>query len=170
MSSTEKPTKRKAGKSPRQIGDLLPDVLQDVVARRSGMTIDLMAAWDDLAGPDYARKTRPQKIRWPRRASQDDPFKPGTLVIACSPEKALFLQHEVGELIERVNRFFGFEAIAAIRIEQKQVGTAAETPVKRVLSETERERLEAVTKKITDPELRERIERLGKGVIGRRRT
>jgi hypothetical protein len=167
MSSTEKPAGKKKRRTASQVGDLLPNVLLDVIARRSGMTIDLLAAWDDIAGPDYAGRTRPEKIRWPRRASEDDPFRPGTLVIACAPEKALFFQHETGEIIDRVNRFFGFEAISVIRIEQRHIRSEQHAPARRPLTAEEEKRLGEVTDKIEDPGLRERLERLGRGVLGK---
>ena len=52
---------------------------------------------------------------------EDDPFEPAVLVIACEGVAALHLQHETGEIISRINAFFGFNAIGRIRIVQKPV-------------------------------------------------
>jgi hypothetical protein len=154
----------------KHLGDIVPGILEPVIARRSGMTHDLIAGWEDIVGPQYATNTRPEKIVWPKRASDIDPFQPGTLMVACDGAKALFLQHEADQVIERLNLFFGFQAIAKIRINQKPV--RAPEQKSRTASELdaiESARLENVTGKISDPELRKRIEAFGKGVILRQR-
>ncbi|MCB1418612.1 MAG: DUF721 domain-containing protein, partial [Notoacmeibacter sp.] len=65
--------------------------------------------------------SRPERIVWPRRASDDDPFEPATLVVACEGFAALALQHETNEVIARVNAFLGFAAIGRVKIVQKPV-------------------------------------------------
>lgn len=153
------------------IGSLLPDVLEEAIARKSGMRIDLIAAWPELVGRKYASATRPKEIRWPRRASQDDPFKPGTLFVACEGGKALFLQHELPQLIERINRFFGFEAINACKIVQTAIeADIGSKPRQRPLTKDEEKRLADTLDKVDDPELREKLDRLGRGVMGRARS
>jgi len=154
----------------KHLGDLVPGILEPVIARRSGMTHDLIAGWEDIVGPNYAMVSRPEKILWPKQAGDDDPFQPGTLVVACDGSKALFFQHEMDQTIERLNHFFGFQAIAKIRINQKPVAV----PVRKAksapdLSANERQRLEKVIAQITDPELKKRVAAFGEGVIARQR-
>ena len=43
-------------------------------------------------------------------------FEPAALVIACEGAAALRLQHETGEIIERVNAFLGFGAIGRLEL------------------------------------------------------
>lgn len=149
----------------------MPGILEPVIARRSGMSHDLIAGWEDIVGPDYASVTRPEKILWPKQASDVDAFQPGTLIVACDGSKAVFFQHESDQIIERLNHFFGFQAIAKIRINQKPVKIPARKarPAPE-LNESETERLEKVTDRITDPELKKRIAAFGKGVIQRQRA
>lgn len=134
------------------------------------MTLDLIAAWEEIAGPDFATCTRPEKIRWPRRASELDAFEPATLILACDGAKAVFLQHESGELLARLNLFFGFEAIARIKIVQKPVRPPHRPEPPRVdLTAAEEKRLGDRLRAIADPELRHRLEKFGRGVIARQR-
>lgn len=170
MSSTGKPGNAVSRAGARQVGDLVGSVLEETVARRTGMTIDLIAAWEDIAGPEYAPFTRPERIQWPRQASDAEAFEPGTLVIACDGARSVFLQHQSGEFISRLNQFFGFEAIARIRIVQKPVHApqlSRRAPPE--LGPDERERLEGIVGKVGNEELRTRLRRLGEGVLGRRR-
>ena len=174
MSSTDKNQKPAGGPSwqrtkARQVSELLPDILSDVLTRRTGMTLDLIAGWEDIVGPDYAHCTLPEKIVWPRRMDDTDPFKPGMLVVACDGAKALFFQHETIQTLERINHFFGFEAVDKIRILQKPViprqknrRKPPELPVEK------KQKLADVLSHIDDPELRKRLEKFGEGVFSRK--
>lgn len=156
----------------KPVGDLATRLLEPVIARRAGMTIDIVMAWEALAGEKHAPYTMPHKINWPRRASQDDPFKPGTLIVHCDGPRAILFQHETGLIVERVNTFFGFAAIEAVKILQKPVQRKRK-PAKaepKKLEATRRRKLDRILTNIDDPKLRASLERLGKGVLGKRRT
>lgn len=160
--------KRSLGAS-KSISELLGKVLEPAIARRTGMRLDLMTAWSELAGPEFSDTTRPEKINWPRRAHEDDPFQPATLVVACEPSSALFFQHSQAELLERVNRFFGFEAIARIRILQKPVTSEIEG-IRKPEQNPTGEQIKALNDSLStieDPQLRETLLKLGQGILSR---
>lgn len=152
------------------LGDLMSSVLEDVVARRSGMTIDLISAWGEIAGPNYAGFTRAEKIIWPRQISDLDPFQPGTLVVVCDPSKAIFFQHETSQILERLNMFFGFEAIGKIKIVQKPVVAPTKT-IRKVpdrLDEASETKLSKMMSHIENDELRKKLEKFGRAVLHNR--
>lgn len=161
-----------AGKGPNRnaepISDLATAILDPVMRRRAGISIGLVQSWDDIVGPRLARGSRPEKIQWPRRASDEDPFEPAVLVIACEGLAALHIQHETSEIISRVNAFLGFSAIGRIRIVQKPVKApkAPERPTLRALAADEKARIERSVGKIEDDGLRASLERLGASVLG----
>ena len=107
--------------NPVAVSDVATAILDPMLRRRAGISVGLVQSWDEIVGPRLARSTRPEKIIWPRRLHEDDPFEPAVLVIACEGAAALHLQHETGEIIGRVNAFLGFSAIGRIRIVQKPV-------------------------------------------------
>lgn len=150
-----------------QISEIANSVLDPVLARRAGINTTLLGMWDDIVGPDFAECTRPEKIKWPRRASQDDSFEPGTLTIACEGARALFLAHTQDQLIQRLNSVFGFPAIDRVKIVQKPVcsgkGRIKEIPD---LPPGDKKRLSDMVSKIDDPKLRDALTRLGSGVLG----
>lgn len=152
------------------LADLASGVLDPVMKRRAGVSVGLIQSWDEIVGPALAQSTRPERIAWPRRASDDDPFEPAALVIACEGLAALSVQHQTGEIIHRVNAFLGFQAVARVKIVQKPV-RAVERPVRQVpgpLSAAEAGRLRSMTTGIEDAGLREALERLGRSVLGSR--
>ncbi|MGB7334230.1 MAG: DciA family protein [Salaquimonas sp.] len=155
----------------KHVSDLVSGILSDVVKRRSGMSLDLLAGWDDIVGPSYADFTLPEKILWPKRMSDAEPFKAGTLVVACDGTKALFFQHETDQTLERVNFFFGFEAINKIKLVQKPIKKPKPKQAATVrLNAKDEERLKAVLEQIEDPKLRMSLEKFGHGVISRAKT
>jgi len=161
--------KMRAG-NPVPVSDLASELLDPVLRRRAGLSIDLVQSWPEIVGERLASRTRPEKISWPRRLHEDDPFEPATLIIACEGPAALHVQHETGEIIARANAFLGFAAIGRIKIVQKPVSNAkANTkPRLRALSEAERSRVAGLTAGIEDEGLRASLERLGANVIARR--
>ncbi|OHV87102.1 DUF721 domain-containing protein [Mesorhizobium sp. ORS 3428] len=158
--------------NPVPVSDLATEILDPVLRKRAGMSIGLVQSWEEIAGPRLARHSRPEKIQWPRRLHEDDPFEPALLVIACEGMAALHLQHEAGEVINRVNAFLGFNAIGRIKIVQKPVLTdkARPKPVPRPLSEAEKSRLARTVGKIEDAGLRASLERLGATILGQKRS
>ncbi len=129
------------------------------------MTTALLAAWPEIVTSVLADKTRPEKINWPRRANEDDPFRPATLVVAADAMAALHVQHQSGEIIQRVNAFFGFRAIERLQLVQKPVsGDKPAPPRRRSLSGQEEAQLEKLAAGIEDEELRQSLLRLGRSV------
>ncbi|MGG7517283.1 DUF721 domain-containing protein [Allorhizobium undicola] len=159
-------------KGASRISELANGIVDPVIARRAGISTALLSSWDDIAGADFADCTRPEKIAWPRRdyAGQDAGYRPGVLTIACEGARALFLNHAQGELIARINGFFGYPAIGQIRIVQKPVSNSnANRPRLRRLDAVEEKRLARMTEGIESDNLKRAIERLGRGVLARKK-
>src|SRR5918994_979286 len=157
--------------NPVPVSDLATQILDPVLRKRVGMSIGLVQSWEEIAGPRLASRSRPEKIQWPRRMHEDDPFEPAVLVIACGGMAALHLQHQTGEIINRVNAFLGFNAIGRIRIVQKPLSSKAGTPKPRPrpLTAGEKAKLSGTVEKIEDPGLRASLERLGATIVGTRK-
>jgi hypothetical protein len=157
--------------NPVPVSDLVTDVLDPVLRRRAGISVALVQSWEEIAGARLARSSRPEKIQWPRRMHEDDPFQPATLVVACEGTAALHLQHETGEIIGRVNAFLGFNAVGRVRIVQKPLTAEKQrrAPALRPLSGPEKAKLAGTVRLIEDEGLRASLERLGGTIIGRRK-
>jgi hypothetical protein len=158
-------------RNPVAVSDLATAILDPVLRKRAGISIGLVQSWEEIVGLRLAPSSRPEKIQWPRRMHDDDPFEPAVLVIACEGSAALHLQHETGEIIGRVNAFLGFSAVGRIRIVQKPV-TQLPTepkPIPRALSQEEKTRLASTVGNIEDDDLRASLERLGATIVGTRK-
>jgi hypothetical protein len=158
--------------NPVPVSDLSIKILDPVLRKRAGISIGLVQSWEEIAGPRLASRSRPEKIQWPRRMHEDDPFEPAVLVIACEGMAALHLQHETGEIINRVNAFLGFTAINRIRILQKPVTAdkGKRRPAFRPLTSAEKTRLSSTVGLIEDEGLRASLERLGATILGEKKS
>jgi hypothetical protein len=155
----------------QQIADVANGLIDPVLARRAGINTALLGSWPEIAGPQFADCTRPEKIAWPRRDEAGDGRpQPGVLTVACEGSRALFLTHAQGELIARINSFFGFAAIRQLRIVQKPVVSHPKGRALRPLDAIASARLDDMVEGMEDGRLKEAIMRLGRGVLsGRRR-
>ena len=157
-----------------QIAEVANRLVDPVLARKAGINTALIGSWDEIVGENFADCTRPEKISWPRRnnelAGDSGGMEPGVLTIACEGSRALFLTHAQGELIQRINGFFGYPAIRQIRIVQKPVRPTQKIRRKpRALTASEAARLKTMTSDIENENLRAALDKLGRAVIGSRR-
>jgi hypothetical protein len=157
--------------NPVPVSDLAAAVLDPVLRKRAGLSIGLVQSWEEIVGARIAAKSRPERLQWPRRAGDDEPFRGAVLIVACEGIAALHLQHETTEVIGRINAFLGFDAVERIRIVQKPVQTVtkAPRPSLRALTPAEKTQIASQVRLIEDDGLRVSLERLGASVRGSRK-
>ncbi|MFL5236439.1 MAG: DUF721 domain-containing protein [Rhizomicrobium sp.] len=90
---------------------------QNIFARAGFRDPTLVLRWVDIVGPEVARLCQPLKL-------SDGPTG-GVLTLKAEPGAAVFLQHESRALCERINGWFGREAIARLRFVQGPLATPA---------------------------------------------
>jgi hypothetical protein len=152
------------------IGELIGKVIDPVTKRRGFATTDIIAAWREIVGPRFAEWTRPEKIIWPKGEEMEG--APALLVLRVDGPRAVFVQHEAGQIVERVNAFLGYGAVGHVRIIQAPVRSEKQgtEPPPRLLPEEESRIAESVSD-VADERLREALGRLGRGVaVDRRRS
>lgn len=172
--SARKPAKKPAAKAgrayerprggrARAIGDLMPQIGRTAFRRFGFVQSSVVTRWPEIVGEAHARVTLPEAIRFPPGEKSD-----GILQLVVTPAHAPLIQHVFPEIIERVNRFFGYQAVAKIKIRQgvvkaphaeKSTGTPPSLkPIPMELGESLRD--------IGDPELRTVLESLARSLGG----
>ncbi len=160
------PSKR-ARRGPTMLSELVGNVLAPVSGRRGFASADLIAAWPDIVGAKYAGCTRPQKIAWPR--DEEGGGDGGVLHLTVDGPRAVLIQHELGQIIERINAFLGYAAITRVRIVQGPVaGREERRPAVAPLDGAAEARLGAAVAGVEGDGLRAALDRLGRGVMQRR--
>lgn len=120
------PADKRTGKGyfARSVGAFVPKVVAAAFEKYGFHTAEIMTSWETIVGADLARLTRPEAIKWPRGAkarvaSEDDARAAGaTLILASNPAFALEVSYRTQEIIDRINRYFGYRAIAQLRVVQ----------------------------------------------------
>jgi hypothetical protein len=105
---------------PRPLSELLGATLGDALKRQGFASTEIIARWADIAGSEIAAHCEPMKINWPRSSSTraEDTPEPATLVLRVEGPAAVEIQHLSAVILERVNRFFGWQAIGRIALRQ----------------------------------------------------
>ena len=114
----------------------------------------VVSRWPEIVGPRYARVSAPESIRFPAGKKAG-----GTLTLLVEGAHAPLMQHLGPTIIERVNRFFGYEAVARISFRQGPV-TKAPAPRTRPQPAAVPAELGEGLRAIADPELRTVLESL----------
>ena len=90
-------------------------------------------------------------------------------MIRVVPGRALDLQHETPQIIDRINSFYGYSAIATVRITQGPLSRRKGTrPAPPELGPDQAKALEAHIETVADPGLKEALRRLGTGILTNR--
>jgi hypothetical protein len=92
---------------------LVGRVLGPVARRRGFAEATILAEWGSVVGPLLAGRCQPMRVDFPRGRAQG-----GTLELHARGGAALEIQHLAPQLVERVNRYFGFPAVRRIRLVQ----------------------------------------------------
>jgi len=164
-----KPRATSQRRGPRPLAELSGEVVDPILRRKAGMTTGLVAAWSGIVGDRLAQATRPEKLLWPRDRGSDTPFEPATLVVAAEPKAALRLQHQTSEVLSRVNAFFGFYAVAKIKLVQKTVAVPEidRRPRTRPLNQGDHVRIAEMVDRIEDPKLKAALAAFAEATLSR---
>jgi len=103
---------------PRPLSDLLAPTLSGVLKAQGFASAEILSRWTDIVGAEIAASSEPLKINWPRPTGHDEQPEPATLVLRVEGPAALEVQHQSALILERVNRFFGWQAIGRIALRQ----------------------------------------------------
>ena len=116
-----------AKSDPRPLSDLLHKTLGEAFAKQGFASTELVTRWTEIVGADIAAHSEPEKIQWPRRFD-GRPTTPGTLCLRVEGPTALEIQHLSTVILERVNRFFGWQAVGSLRLRQAPIRRPACKP------------------------------------------
>ena len=153
-----KPEPQRANRA-RAVSDLLPDVGRAAFRKFGFVQHSIVSRWPEIVGERYARVSTPESIRFPQGKRAE-----GVLALVVGGAHAPMMQHIAPEIVERVNRFFGYTAVARLSIrhgEVKKLDKPVPPPSLKPLTEEISESLRG----IADPELKNVLEALAAGVL-----
>jgi hypothetical protein len=151
-------------KPARPLAELLHRTLKDSFAKQGFAATELVTRWADIVGPEIAAHSEPDRINWPRPYDGEDP-QPGTLVLRVEGPSAIEIQHLSRVVLDRVNAFFGWQAVVDLRLRQAPL-SRREKPAPPAIDAAAAARIAAGLPDIADDALRAALGRLGAAVKG----
>jgi hypothetical protein len=115
---TRKPKayERPRGGPAKPIADLMPQIGRAAFRRFGFVQSSVVTRWPEIVGEHHARVCMPEAIRFPPGEKSE-----GILQLVVLPAHAPLIQHVIPEIMERVNRFFGYKAVARVKMRQGEV-------------------------------------------------
>ena len=100
----------------RACGELLGDIGGTTLKRFGFVQASIVSRWKEIVGERYGEVSVPESIRFPAGKKSG-----GTLTLLVEGAHAPLIQHLGPMIIERVNRFFGYEAVYKVAFRQGKV-------------------------------------------------
>ncbi len=151
---------------PRRISKITDKVTKPIFRKRGFGEAAILHEWETVVGPEVAHFTCPERLAKSRQEGR------GAILHlrVANGAYATQLIHQEPQLIERINGFYGYNAVEQIKIIQgplpeKKKKIKREEPV---LDKEQKQSLKAKLSEIEDPELREALEGLGTSLGGKK--
>ena len=146
--------------SAKPLAAIVGRTIDDVFAKQGFASRELVTRWREIAGAEIADHSQPLKIQWSRPVA-DRPPDPATLVLRVEGPMALEIQHQSNIILERVNRFLGWQAVGRLALRQAPL---TRPKPRRAPAEPDAARVAEVAEtleRIEDADLRNALARLG---------
>lgn len=111
-----KPYQRPRGGPAKPVADLVPQIGRAAFRRFGFVQSSVVTRWPEIVGTTHAKVCAPESIRFPPGEKSE-----GIMQLVVLPAHAPLIQHVIPEIIERVNRFFGYKAVARVKLRQGAV-------------------------------------------------
>lgn len=159
----------------KAVGSFVPRLTRKAFEKHGFAAATLLTDWARIVGAEVARYARPERLKWPKGVAAYGEVEAGTegrpgatLVLAVDPARAMDVEYRRAQLAERINGYFGYRAIAEIRVVQTPIGAGAglrpaPLPVSAVSRPAPRAPLPALAA-IADDGLRQALARMQAGI------
>jgi hypothetical protein len=161
----------------KHIHKSIPAITRRALERYGFAYAEILSHWPIIVGVPLAAFSAPERIRWPTGpGSQPGSSRRrtgGTLIVRVADGRAVELQHETPRIIDRVNTYYGYEAITHVKfvqgtLPQRSVTAPAQRPAPLA---PEREAVLAQSiGALEEGPLRTALEKFGRGALARRKT
>jgi len=147
----------------KPLSALLAGVFNDAFKKQGFASRELVTRWGEIVGRDIATYAEPLKIQW-QRPVKGQPEIPATLILRVEGPRALEIQHSSTVILERVNRFFGWNAVGKIALRQAPLSRPARRKARKPPSEAAIAEEARELDTVADDNLRTALARLGASI------
>ncbi len=150
---------------PAMVGMFSAKIATPILDKRGFASGAVITRWPEIVGAELAAFAVPLEIKFPRHRNDK-----ATLVLqVANGSAATLLQMKAPVLVDRVNAFLGYAAIARIEAQQGPLPrrTRAQIKPEPVLNAAEESDIEQKIKNVVAPDLRVALQKLGSAIARR---
>lgn len=155
---------RRSGRGPRALAAMVSKITRKVLKQRGFAEAGIITDWPAIVGAEIALESAPEKLVYPPGERLG-----GVLHIRVAGALATELQHLEPLVIERINGYFGYRAVARLRLLQGPLPVEKTAPpaARRRLEPGEEAALREGLAEVPDDDLKAALERLGRAVMAK---
>lgn len=150
------------------VGRTIIPLAKQLLGKNGFMQIELISNWEEIVGEKLAEYVLPQKISFVK-----DERVGGTLVLlVLSGAFAMEVESKKLKILQKVNAFFGYEALNKIKIIQTsnpenflKTKNVYDKPKKNLVSEKQKTYINELTESIDNESLRLKLEEIGREIL-----
>ena len=152
---------------PVKINESLKNINQNVLYKFGKIDYTIHVKWPEIVGVFFIQHTEPQKITSIPSLSNinEETIYENYLHVNVTPAAAVEFQHFQNKIIEKINSFFGYEAIHGIKIHQKLIKKSKFLPKKNLIKnkniQQKKMEIKNTIEEINDKKLEESLLNLG---------
>lgn len=150
---------------PRALARAIGHITKPIFAKRGFADGAILSEWSTIAGSLLANHTAPEKIDYPRSSKTN-----GILRLRVdSGSFALEVQHLGPQLIERINTYFGYNAVGSVKTIQGPLPKKATQSTQKLppFNVEQESTLNDKLSDVEDDDIRQALQKLGRYVLGR---
>ena len=154
---------------PIKLADSLQGINKNLVNKFGKIDYIIYSKWSEIVGSFFVKHTQAEKITVIPKFSEDGKkqHQEKTLYVNVAPVVAVEFQHFQNKILEKINYFFGYQAIHHIKIHQNftpehsQISTKTISKFDTSLFNQKKIEINDTTLKINDKELKKSLMNLG---------
>ena len=148
--------------SPRALAATLPKVTKPVLEKHGRAYAALIGEWSNIIGPALAAFSLPEKLASGATG--------GVLTVRIAGAAATEFQHLAPQILDRINTFLGFGAVARLKLVQAPLPGPRRRPPSRPLapSPAARQAIAAAADAVSDPALHDALIRFGEAIAAQK--
>ncbi len=156
---------------PERIGNSLKNLNKRFLYKFGKIDYIIHSKWNEIVGSFFVNYSKPIKITSiiSGKSLTGEAIYDKFLHVNVAPAAAIEFQHFQNKIIEKINSYFGYNAIKGIKIHQKLVQIENKTLKSKQINFTnikqKKQEIKNTTPKISDKDLEESILNLGVSII-----
>lgn len=165
---------RRAYVAARAVGSFVPKLTRKAFEKYGFSAATLLTDWPTIVGEEIAAFAAPERLKWPRAVPIREDVEAGVegrpgavLVVRVAPARALDVEYKARQIIERINCYFGYRAVAELRLLQAPLARAHKAEPATAVPAAPPPCAAPELAGIADERLRAALERLKSGLMSR---